>query len=218
MSDRSVPGASTGVADRRSGVCTRVLLWRHGNTDSNREGRIQGQTDVPLNDLGRQQAAVAAVPLAARKPDLLMSSDLSRAAHTAAALAELTGLTALRDVRLRERCFGEWEKLTGAEVAERFPDGYARWRAGDSAPGHGVEPVSDLGKRVAEVIRQAAEQSPGSTIVLATHGGAAKWGTLALLGWPDEVAGSFASLDNCHWTELEHHPKQGWRLIAHNVG
>lgn len=197
---------------------TRVILWRHGNTDWNREGRIQGQTDVPLNDLGRQQAAAAAVRLAARKPDVLISSDLSRAAHTAAALAELTGLAVRRDPRLRERTFGEWETLTNPEVAERFPAAYVRWRAGDTSPGHGVEPLADLGKRVAETIRQVADESPGATIVLATHGGAAKYGMMSLLSWPDELIVRFLSLDNCHWTEVESHPKHGWRLVAHNVG
>jgi glucosyl-3-phosphoglycerate phosphatase len=199
-------------------VRTRLILWRHGNTDWNRDGRIQGQTDVPLNDLGREQAAAAATRLAERRPDLLVTSDLSRAAHTAAALAALTGLTPQRDPRLRERGFGQWETLTAAEVAERHPDSYARWRAGDTAPGHGVEPLTDLGKRVAEAVRQAAEQAPGATIVLATHGAAAKHGVLSLLGWPEEISASLLALNNCHWTEVESHPVHGWRLIAHNVG
>jgi probable phosphoglycerate mutase len=197
---------------------TRVILWRHGNTDWNADGRIQGQTDVPLNERGRAQALASAARLAALKPDLLVTSDLSRAAHTAAALAQLTGLTAERDARLRERSFGQWETLTSAEAKERFPASHARWVAGDSDPGDGLEPLVDLGKRVTEVIRQAAERAPGALTVLATHGGSAKYGVAALLNWPNELLSTIRSLDNCRWTELRLEPRRGWMLGAHNVG
>ena len=66
---------------------TRLIIWRHGNTDWNAASRVQGQTDVPLNDLGREQAREAAPLLAALRPDAIVASDLSRAADTAAALA-----------------------------------------------------------------------------------------------------------------------------------
>ena len=71
---------------------TRLIVWRHGNTDWNAANRVQGQTDVPLNELGRDQARAAAPLLAALRPDAIVASDLSRAAETAAALAALTGL------------------------------------------------------------------------------------------------------------------------------
>ena len=71
----------------------RLIVWRHGNTDWNAGNRVQGQTDVPLNALGREQALEAAELLVRRKPDALVSSDLRRAAETAAALGTLTGLS-----------------------------------------------------------------------------------------------------------------------------
>jgi len=95
---------------------TRLVLWRHGQTAWNAEGRIQGQHDAKLDDTGRAQAKVAARQLASRKPDLIVSSDLSRCSDTAAELAALTGLTPTYDVRLRERGFGDWQTLTRAEV------------------------------------------------------------------------------------------------------
>ncbi|MER7168943.1 histidine phosphatase family protein, partial [Micromonospora sp. NPDC000207] len=61
---------------------TRLIVWRHGNTEWNAAGRVQGQTDVPLNDRGRDQARAAAPLLAALRPDAIVSSDLSRAADT----------------------------------------------------------------------------------------------------------------------------------------
>ena len=73
-------------------MTTRLIVWRHGNTDWNAGHRVQGQTDVALNDLGRQQAVAAAELLVRMRPDAIVSSDLSRAADTAASIAALTGL------------------------------------------------------------------------------------------------------------------------------
>lgn len=196
---------------------TTVILWRHGNTDWNTEWRFQGQTDVPLNELGMAQAATAAGKLALLKPELLVTSDLSRTVATAAALAEVTGLPVERDVRLRERYFGGWETLTHEEIQQRFPTSYARWRSGDPQPGDGIEPISDLGKRVAEGIRQAAERVPGKTAVLVTHGGSVKWGIAALLGWSEGVAETLRVMGNCHWAQLQVDAHRGWVLAGYNL-
>lgn len=197
---------------------TRLLLWRHGNTDWNATHRVQGQTDTPLNDLGRQQAAAAAPLLAALRPDAIVSSDLVRAADTAAALATLTGLRVEPDERLRERGYGQWQGLTMTEIADRFPAEHAAWRCGAQSPGCGVEDLDDLGKRVSEALQDAADRHPGGTVVIATHGGAARQGCGHLLGWPVPVLRTVGPLQNCHWTELRHEGVVGWRLRAHNVG
>jgi glucosyl-3-phosphoglycerate phosphatase len=195
---------------------TRVILWRHGNTDWNAEHRVQGQTDVPLNDLGLRQAADAAAKLATRNPTLLLSSDLGRAARTADALAEVTGLRPERDARLRERGFGLWETLTTPETKERFPQSRARFEAAHPDPGDGIEPLPDLGKRIVEVVQDAAERNPGGVSVLTTHGGSIKYGTAALLGWPQEMLPTLAPIGNCHWVELLFDEKHGWRAITYN--
>jgi probable phosphoglycerate mutase len=197
---------------------TRLIIWRHGNTDWNASDRVQGHADVPLNDLGRQQAAAAAPLLAALHPDAIVSSDLRRAADTAAALAALTGLPVRTDPRLRERYYGHWQGLTIAEVAERYPVEYARWRAGEQAPGCEIESLDDVGKRVGEALQDAADLVPGGTVVVATHGGAARQSCGQLLGWGPEILRSVGPLQNCHWTELRHDPVRGWQLRAHNVG
>ncbi|NLU78925.1 histidine phosphatase family protein [Micromonospora sp. HNM0581] len=197
---------------------TRLIIWRHGNTDWNAASRVQGQTDVPLNDLGREQARTAAPILAALRPDVLVASDLSRAADTAAALSALTGLPVHSDARLRERHFGSWQGLLLTEVAQRFPEEHARWRAGDPDPGAEIEPLDDLGKRLGAALQEAADQSPGGTVVIATHGGAARQGCGHLLGWEHAVLRTVGSLRNCHWTELRHDVERGWHLRAHNVG
>jgi probable phosphoglycerate mutase len=197
---------------------TRLVLWRHGQTAWNADNRVQGTTDVELSELGRKQAVESAQRLAARQPDLLVSSDLLRAADTAAVLAELTGLPVTRDARLRERFYGDWQGLTIPEIASRWPVGYARWRAGEPVGEAGVEDVEAVAKRAAAALQEIIARSPvGGTVVVATHGGAARHGVTALLGWPESMARTLGGLDNCHWSELGFDPVRGWRLLVHNA-
>jgi broad specificity phosphatase PhoE len=197
---------------------TRLILWRHGNTDSNAADRVQGQADTSLNDVGRAQAAAAAPFLAALRPDVIVSSDLSRALDTARCLGELTGLPVTTDPRLRERYFGVWQGMTLAEIAVRHPVAFAAWRGGDPSPGCDLESLDDLGKRVGVALQELADAHPGATIVAATHGGASRQGAGHLLGWSSDVLRGIRGLDNCHWTELSHDSRRGWQLRAHNVG
>jgi len=198
---------------------SRLLVWRHGNTDWNAGRRVQGQADVPLNALGHQQAVDAAELLARFRPDALVASDLRRAADTAAALAALTGRSVKSDPRLRERYFGAWQGLTMTEVAETRPDEYARWTSGADHIADDVETLDDLGKRVAEALRDAAAAAPpGGTVVVATHGAAARQGVGHLLGWPREQLRTLRALQNCHWVELTHDGARGWQMAAYNVG
>jgi probable phosphoglycerate mutase len=200
-------------------MTTRLIVWRHGNTDWNAGHRVQGQTDVPLNDLGRQQAVDAADLLVRLRPTALVASDLSRAADTAAVLAALTGLSVTYDERLRERSFGQWEGLTMTEVARTRPEEHARWTAGADVIGGDVETLDDLGKRVADAFQAAVDQVPaGSTVVVATHGAAARSGIGQLLGWPREQLRTLRALQNCHWAEITHDEDRGWQLGAYNVG
>lgn len=195
---------------------TRLLVWRHGNTDWNAGGRVQGQTDVPLNDLGHRQAADAADLLLRMHPTVLVSSDLRRAADTAAALAPRAGLEVRYDERLRERHFGAWQGLTMAEVARTRPEEHARWAAGADVIGGDVETLEHLGKRVADALREVCP--PGGTAVVATHGAAARQGIGHLLGWSREVLRTLRALQNCHWAELTYDDDRGWQLAAYNVG
>jgi glucosyl-3-phosphoglycerate phosphatase len=196
---------------------TRLIVWRHGNTDWNAANRVQGQTDVELNALGRQQAVDAAELLVKLKPDALVSSDLKRASDTAAALGALTGLSIGYDKRLRERFFGAWQGLTMPEVAAAHPEQHARWTAGQEVGGD-VETLEELGKRVSDALRDAAARAPGGTVVVATHGAGARQGIGHLLGWPIEQLRTLRALQNCHWVELTLDDKRGWQLAAYNVG
>ena len=201
-----------------AGRVSRLIVWRHGNTDWNATHRVQGQTDVPLNELGRQQAVDAADLLIKMRPAVIVSSDLHRAADTAAALAALTGLSIRQDTRLRERYFGAWQGHTMTEVAQLFPDQHARWQAGQEVGGD-VESLDELGRRVSDAVLDAAALAPpGGTVVVATHGAAARQGVGHLLGWPIEQLRTLRALQNCHWIELTLDDKRGWQVAAYNVG
>ena len=197
---------------------TRLLLWRHGLTDWNATGRVQGQLNSDLSDVGRGQAEVAAGRLAAYHPDLLISSDLRRAADTAAALSAITGLDVEYDVRLRERHHGVWQGLTGVEISARWPEEYERWRAGLPVRGLGVEDLDEVGKRMVDAMQDAAARAPGGTVVLASHGAAIRRSAGAMLGWPEPVVRTLGAIGNCHWVELRLDAKRGWQLRAYNAG
>ncbi|HEV2087134.1 MAG TPA: histidine phosphatase family protein [Cryptosporangiaceae bacterium] len=194
----------------------RVLIWRHGRTGWNASGRIQGQADVLLDPVGVAQVEEAAPLLAAEAPDVIVASDLARARHTADALAALTGLPVRLDARLRETAFGPWQGLTQLEIAQRWPEAYERWQRGEPPGLPGMERPEQVAARMRLVIEDVLAATEG-TLVVVTHGGAARRAVQALLGWPDEVVVRLGVLGNCRWTELRH-TARGWRLHAHNAG
>ena len=137
------------------------MLWRHGQTVWNAERRFQGQSDIPLDETGQAQAERAARLLAALHPDLIVSSDLSRAAGTAAALGRLTGLEVRMDKDLRERSGGSWEGLTDTEIRTRYPVEHASWTPPDGEPSAVVaERVAGALHRVAEALLARGDDPP----------------------------------------------------------
>lgn len=197
-----------------------VILWRHGQTDYNRDLRIQGQIDIPLNETGIAQAQRSAQVLAAMKPAAIISSDLSRAVDTGAHLAELTGLEMIIDERLRERAFGDWEGLTREEIQAGWPQEYEKYRDWGQPEGVNVETRTALGARFGESVAEwASKFEMSNTLVYVAHGAAIATGVTHLLGQnPDDWRG-IAGLSNCHWTTLEGAGgAPGWRLTGHNVG
>ena len=196
---------------------SRVIVWRHGRTEWNVEGRFQGQQDPPLVDAGRREAARGARYLIAdglRGDDLVVAtSDLARAVDTATALTDLLGVRLHVDPRLREHGLGLWEGLTRAEVAERYPDQYADWQAGRPVSGRGGEEPEAVAARAVAAL---ADLPAAKTAVVVTH--AATSGRLveALLALGPEHRRLIGPLANCAWSELA---RQGtrWRLLRHNV-
>ncbi|KRF30647.1 histidine phosphatase family protein [Nocardioides sp. Soil805] len=180
-----------------------LVLLRHGRTAWNAEGRAQGQLDVGLDEVGHAQAAAVAPAIAALRPDVLWSSDLTRAATTAAAVAEATGLEVRHDARLREYDVGARAGLTIPEFAAAHPAEHAAWTAAggsfenaDAVPG--AESTDDVLRRILPALTEAlGSVAPGGTACVVSHGAALKAATVALLGWDRATATSLRGLDNC---------------------
>jgi glucosyl-3-phosphoglycerate phosphatase len=220
------------------------VLWRHGQTVWNAERRFQGQSDIPLDVTGQAQAERAARLLAALRPDLIVSSDLSRAAQTAAPLARLTCLDITLDKDLRERHGGRWEGLTDTEIRTQYPAEHAAWNPPDGEPSAVVaDRVAGALHRIAEAVLARGDGSartrgdsippdppgrppregaghenaePGLAVVV-SHGAALRLGMSRLLGIPDELFGVLGPLSNCSWSVLGRRHGR-WRLIEHNAG
>jgi glucosyl-3-phosphoglycerate phosphatase len=199
------------------------VLWRHGQTPWNAERRFQGQSDIPLDETGQAQAERAARLLAGLRPDLIVSSDLSRAAGTAAALARLTGLEVTLDKDLRERHGGRWEGLTDTEIRARYPVEHANWEPPDG------EPTTVVAERVAGAFHRIAGLLAGTLLaddgregasglaVVVSHGAALRLGMSRLLGMPDDLFSVLGPLSNCSWSVLGRR-RDRWRLLEHNAG
>lgn len=192
------------------------MLWRHGQTVWNAERRFQGQSDIPLDEVGQVQADRAARLLAALRPDLIVASDLSRAAQTAAPLSRLTGLEVTLDKDLRERSGGRWEGLTDTEIRTRYPAEHASWTPPDG------EPSALVAERVAGALLRVADAVSGPAMttglaVVVSHGAALRLGMSRLLGMPEELFGVLGPLSNCSWSVLGRRHGR-WRLVEHNAG
>ena len=213
--DRRSPDSGVGTPEavtRPPDHSVRLVLWRHGQTEWNVQGRFQGQTDIPLDEVGHEQAERAARLLAALQPSAIFASDLIRAAATAAPLARLTGLTVTPDKDLRERYGGLWEGLTDTEIRARFPVEHSQWR-----PPEGETSAAVADRACAAMDRIANTLTPGALAVVVSHGAALRLGAARLLGLPEELWGVIGPLANCAWSVLGRR-RGRWRLLEHNAG
>jgi broad specificity phosphatase PhoE len=154
-------------------MTTTVYLIRHGETDWNMEGRWQGHADVPLNAIGRRQAALLARRLQTNSVrfDAIYSSDLARAYQTAWELGAAVRVAVQLLPPLREIDLGAWSGLTYEEIREHFPTEAALIAQGQDIPRGGGETLSALRKRVVEAVDAICAHHDGETLALVTHGG-----------------------------------------------
>jgi 2,3-bisphosphoglycerate-dependent phosphoglycerate mutase len=219
---------------------TDLILLRHGETDWNRERRIQGQLDIPLNSEGVRQAAAAAARLSsdagrwalatgADRPAVhLVSSDLQRCRHTAAPIAAALGLDCGLDSRLRERAYGVFEGRTYPEIRSEDAARFDRWQARDpDFRVDGAESLRSFARRVETVLVDLAELHRGRTLVLVTHGGVLDVVHRMARGLSLEAPRDFevpnASLNRLrfsagrfelqHWADVTH-----WRAALDEIG
>ncbi|GBE23485.1 phosphoserine phosphatase 1 [bacterium BMS3Bbin01] len=156
------------------------LLVRHGEAEGNLDHRFIGQSDAPLSPVGRRQAAAVSARLARMPIDRIISSDLCRAVDTVLPAANELGLTIDQDPRFREIDNGRWKGLLATEIAERWPELWARYTSGEDVPRPGGETWADVRHRVVNALADIAADSPdNSLVVVSAHGGP----TLALASW-----------------------------------
>ncbi|MCX6499531.1 MAG: histidine phosphatase family protein [Arthrobacter sp.] len=177
---------------------TTLALIRHGQTDWNAQRRLQGSSDIPLNDVGRGQAHDAVDALAGYEWDVMVSSPLSRAAETADLIAGGLGLSVARRVpELTERSFGPAEGMqAGPELeALRIPGGFRGAESDDEAAARGLAAFETL-----------AEEFSGRRVLVVAHG------TLIRLSLGLALDRTLPSIDNAVLNLAHHHPVDGWEL------
>lgn len=177
---------------------TTFAFIRHGQTDWNAQRRLQGSSDIPLNDVGRGQARDAVAALAGYQWDAVVSSPLSRAAETADLIAAGLGRSVARRIpELTERSFGPAEGLqAGPELeALRIPGGFRGAESDDEAAGRGVAAFEAL-----------AEEFSGCHVLVVTHG------TLLRLSLGRALSQTLPGIDNAVLNLARHHPVDGWQL------
>lgn len=199
-----------------------IILWRHGRTEWNAAGRVQGQSDVPLDATGITQARTAAARLATLNPARILSSDLSRAAATAAILGDLCGLPVEIDGRLREMNFGVREGLTLHQAWTSYPEEMRAWVTADDYRMPGGETYREAGRRFADVLDEICRDLRAERpVVVVAHGAVLRVGACTFVGIGQEHWRALGGFNNCAWSVLEEsrfgHEKM-WRITEWNAG
>ena len=177
---------------------TRIYLVRHGQVEGHEEKRYNGQANVPLTQLGREQSDRVCDCLANLSLGAVYSSDLDRSHHCAELIAVAHDLTVNSDESLRELNIGDWEGRTWAELHEAYPDDWqARLRDLVNFQVPGGESLQDAANRIRPTIQKIINNHPDSDVVLVAHGGANRIILLDAIGAPLEQAFSLEQDYGC---------------------
>ncbi|WCC80631.1 histidine phosphatase family protein [Cutibacterium equinum] len=207
-------------------MTTRIVLVRHGETQFNAEGRLQGQWDIPLSAVGTAQAQAVAPVVAAMNPVAIVSSPLVRARVTAETIGRAAGLEVAFDDRLKEVDVGQWAGQTVADLHRNDPEYTSLMASGEDFRRSDGETTAEVAQRVTAAIKDAVGEHTGETVCLVAHGFALRAGVVRLLGggYPEFLR--FGGLGNCSWTVLDRigageADRRGmddrWRLRTYNA-
>ncbi|MEL0626411.1 histidine phosphatase family protein [Salinibacterium amurskyense] len=169
-----------------------LSLIRHGQTDWNAAGRMQGSSDIPLNDTGRQQAREAVEVLCDSEWDVIVSSPLQRARETAQIIADGLGLELGRSYDLLiERHYGEGEGLTKVEIDERWPN---------STVYPGLESLHNVVERGIAALNEITHDYPGKKVIIVCHGTIIRYTLSELAGrdFDQIINGSVSTVEKLH--------------------
>ena len=161
---------SAGVSWRPAqGEATATLLLRHGQTPMSVQKRYAGRSDIPLTQIGVQQAAAAAKRLASAGLDVIVTSPLQRAVRTAEEVAGVTGAPLVTDEGFRETDFGAWEGLTFAEVRQRWSAELTAWLADPEVPPPGGESLAEVSTRVTAALQHVLADYQDQRVLIVSH-------------------------------------------------
>jgi broad specificity phosphatase PhoE len=153
----------------------RLMLVRHGLTEWNSQGRIQGHTETRLSDVGIRQAEALAVRLASEPLDAVYASDLGRAVITAETIARPHGLPVQREPRLREADYGAWEGFTMDDLRRQDPERASAWLSEPVAVAPpGGETLEQVADRVASLLDDLRSRPDDEQVLLVGHGGSVR--------------------------------------------
>lgn len=193
---------------------TKLLVVRHGITEWNRGGFAQGMADIDLDEEGRRQAEAVAASLSSFDIDAVVSSDLSRAVHTAEPIAQRHELEVVQDPSFREVDQGEWTGLTTDEIRRRWPDLWGPARHYSARPGG--ESPGQVRRRMLQGVARVIRTHPGQTVVIVSHGAAIRWLSAEALGYDDRSAARIRGLSNAGVVTMDARLEDG-RVVLENL-
>ena len=179
----------------------KIYYTRHGRTEWNEQHRFQGQTDIALNDLGIEQAEQAAQSLADSKIDIVLSSPLSRAHETACKIAEPHKIDVIKDDRLIERGYGDFEGVVYDTMYQYGADEF--WSFGFSE--RNIEPMNEVFDRIENLLDELLDNHEDKNILLVSHGGIFRPISCYFDGFPESGSLEDRRLSNCEIKEYTIH-------------
>jgi broad specificity phosphatase PhoE len=186
-----------------------IFIFRHGETDWNKEGRLQGHADIPLNENGRQQAQVLQDYFRDHPIEVILCSDLGRAKETAEIARGQLQIPIIVDSRQRETKLGDAEGLTRAEIATQFhPEVWHRWHTFPEHWDHRFpngESKREHLDRIKNGLVDFLSKTPFTKVGLSTHGGS----TRRLLHSLRPDLKEPISVGNCYLFKINYSPSRG---------
>ena len=180
----------------------KICLVRHGETDWNKLGRLQGSSDIPLNETGMMQASLAAQALKDKGYELVITSPLTRAKQTAQMIADLSGLSLIEMDAFKERCFGDAEGLLKEEREQLYPD--------NKFPN--LESYKDLATRLRKGLTEITKL-PYEQVIVVAHGAAINC-ILAIFSDFEIGSGKTVLLNAC--TSIISYENEEWKIESYN--
>lgn len=176
----------------------KLVLLRHGQTDWNAGHRYQGRTDIPLNQMGEEQAVEASGRWNVADFDVAVASPLIRARRTAELVLGSAQSPLKTHPGLVEADGGAWESLTFEQIKTQWPEAYTSWRGSNMDVGPvGGETPRQAGKRVSESILGVLGEAEPETLLVVGHGSALRAGAATLAGVEDSGFGLIERMENC---------------------